>query len=93
MSQPAPHRRIIKALAALEEVPDLLTRLDAVRVAREALEGLEVETARQARESGVTWSQIGNLYGVSKQAAQQRFRAVPKVKRTKAQEQDTTTPG
>lgn len=75
MSQPQLQRRLAKALSALEDVPDLLSRLEAVREAREALEQLEAETARRARESGVTWGQIGALYGVSKQAAQQRFRA------------------
>lgn len=74
MSSPSVNRRLAKAIAALEDVADPLARLDAVRRAREALEQLEAQTARQAREAGVTWGQIGAHYGVSKQAAQQRFR-------------------
>ena len=72
----------------------MLARLEAVREAREALEQLEAETARRARDSGVTWSQIGALYGVSKQAAQQRFRG-PKVKarETAAAPGDQPRPG
>ena len=74
MSSSPVNRRLAKAIAALEDVADPLERLDAVRLAREALERLEARTARQAREVGVTWGQIGSRYGVSKQAAQQRFR-------------------
>jgi hypothetical protein len=69
-----PGRRFAKALASFASVTDPLARLDAVRAAREALEALEVQTAAEARSGGATWAQIGALYGVSKQAAQQRFR-------------------
>lgn len=79
------NRRLAKAIAALEDVPEPLVRLDAVREAREALEALEADTARQARDGGATWSQIGALYGVSKQAAQQRFRVI-KPKKVPADE-------
>ena len=74
MTAAAPSRRFTKALAAFGDVADPLSRLEAVRVAREALEGLERETVAAARASGATWGEIGTLYGVSKQAAQQRFR-------------------
>jgi hypothetical protein len=69
-----PARRFAKALASFASVTDPLARLDAVRGAREALEVLEVQTVAEARSGGATWTQIGTLYGVSKQAAQQRFR-------------------
>jgi len=67
-------RRFAKALASLSEMPDPMPRLAAVRRAREALEELEASTVAEARSAGATWGQIGSLYGVSKQAAQQRFR-------------------
>jgi hypothetical protein len=69
-----PAKRFAKALASLGSVTDPLERLDAVRQAREALESLEAQTVTEARSVGATWSEIGALYGVSKQAAQQRFR-------------------
>jgi hypothetical protein len=70
-------RRFAKALASFAEVADPLSRLAAVRGAREALEGLEHETVAEARAAGATWGEIGSLYGVSKQAAQQRFHLPP----------------
>lgn len=96
MSSSVLNRRLAKALAALEQVPDPLERLDAVREAREALERLEADTARQARDGGATWSRIGALYGVSKQAAQQRFRVVraerPLVERVQTAEPSPDEP-
>lgn len=77
MAEPAYSKRIAKALAALAEVPDPLARLDAIRRVREAVERLEQEAAEAARADGATWKRIGELYGVSKQAAQQRFRRPP----------------
>ena len=38
------------------------------------LEDLEAATVAAARAAGVTWTEIGALYGLSKQGAQQRFR-------------------
>ncbi|MGB7982673.1 MAG: hypothetical protein WCF36_17975 [Candidatus Nanopelagicales bacterium] len=74
MPQAALPRRVTKALNSLGDIDDPLARLAAVRSARQALEALEHETVTQARAGGATWGQIGTLYGVSKQAAQQRFR-------------------
>lgn len=74
MSEPPHVRRIAKALDAIAEVEDPLERLAASRVAREAVEDLEHRAAADARAAGATWKEIGALYGVSKQAAQQRFR-------------------
>lgn len=77
MAEPAYSKRIAKALAALAEVPDPMARLDAIRTVREAVERLEQQAAEAARADGATWKRIGELYGVSKQAAQQRFRRQP----------------
>jgi hypothetical protein len=71
---PVHAKRLARTLAALRELPDPLLRLDTIRQAREALDELEVAAAADARASGVTWSAIGRLYGLSKQGAQQRFR-------------------
>jgi hypothetical protein len=72
--QHATSRPLTKGVASLESITDPLARLDALRAARETLEGLEIRTVHEARSSGATWAQIGALYGISKQAAQQRFR-------------------
>ncbi|MBW4041567.1 MAG: hypothetical protein HIU86_05495 [Acidobacteria bacterium] len=76
MSEGTERRRFERAVDALRAIPDPLTRLDAVRGAREHLEEMEVEAVRSARDAGATWKAIGARYGLSKQGAQQRFRAV-----------------
>lgn len=67
-------RRVAKALTALAALPDPLERLETIHDTRVALERLAQEAVDEARASGATWKQIGALYGISKQAAQQRFR-------------------
>lgn len=74
MPKAGPERRLAKVLAAYAEIADPLARLDDVRRARQALEALEARTVAEARAQGATWGQIGARYGVSKQAAQQRFK-------------------
>jgi len=74
VADPVHVRRFDRALAALREIPDPLGRLDAVRRSLEALEELEAAIVADARAAGVTWIDIGALYGLSKQGAQQRFR-------------------
>jgi hypothetical protein len=74
VADPVHVKRLDRALAALREIPDPLRRLDAVRRSREALDDLEAATVADARAAGVTWIDIGALYGLSKQGAQQRFR-------------------
>ncbi len=77
----SPHgKRLVRALDELEGIADPITRLDAVRVAREALERLEANTVADARKKGVTWAAIGALYGLTKQGAQQRFQPARKSK-------------
>ena len=74
MADPVHVKRLDRALAALREIQDPLRRLDAVRRSREILDDLEAATVADARAAGVTWIDIGALYGLSKQGAQQRFR-------------------
>ena len=76
MADPAPSKRLGRALDELQSIGDPLARLDAVRRAREALDKLETESVVQARKAGLTWGAIGALYGLTKQGAQQRFRGV-----------------
>ena len=70
-----PHaKRFDRAVQALQQIPDPLTRLDAVRRCVAELEQLEAQAVSDARAAGSTWVEIGALYGLSKQGAQQRFR-------------------
>lgn len=68
------------ATAVLQAVVDLLpAQLDAlvhaelVSELREDLTWLAARLVREAREDGATWQAVGDYYGVSRQAAQQRF--------------------
>lgn len=74
MADPVYLKRFNRTLQALQALPDLIGRLDAVRECIAELEELEATTVAAARADGATWKQIGVLYGLSKQGAQQRFR-------------------
>ena len=69
-------KRILAALDALDAADGPVSRLDAARRLREAAEELEAAQVEAARKAGVTWIEIGACYGLTKQGAQQRFRAV-----------------
>ena len=66
--------RASKALRDFGKQRKPLDRLDAARRLREAAETLEQEAVSEARAEGHTWTEIAGVYGMSKQAAQQRFR-------------------
>jgi hypothetical protein len=68
-------RRITAALGALDIADGPMSRLDAARRLREAAEELEAGQIEAARKAGATWNEIGAYYGLTKQGAQQRFRA------------------
>ncbi len=68
-------RRITAALGALDIADAPMSRLDAARRLREAAEELEAAQIEAARKAGATWNEIGACYGLTKQGAQQRFRA------------------
>ena len=68
-------RRVTAALGALDIADGPISRLDAARRLREAAEDLEAAQIEAARKAGATWSEIGACYGLTKQGAQQRFRA------------------
>jgi hypothetical protein len=51
-----------------------LEALAAARRLREAVEDLELDLVAEVRAQRATWTEIGAVYGTSKQGAQQRFR-------------------
>jgi len=75
MAPKSPVKRIFAALSALDAADGPISRLDAARRVREAAEELEAAQADAARKAGATWNEIGACYGLTKQGAQQRFRA------------------
>ncbi|HWE56733.1 MAG TPA: hypothetical protein VG435_14565 [Acidimicrobiales bacterium] len=68
--------RIKVALRGYQQRSDPLEKVDMSRQLREAAEELEASAIEQARAGGATWRQIGSCYGLTKQGAQQRFRAI-----------------
>src|SRR5882724_613756 len=75
MATKSPVRRITAALGALDGADGPISRLEAARRLREAAEELEAAEVVAARKAGATWTEIGGCYGLTKQGAQQRFRA------------------
>ena len=69
-------KRIVAALGAFDVADQPMSRLEAARSLREAAEELEAAQVAAARKAGATWIEIGACYGLTKQGAQQRFRAV-----------------
>ncbi len=67
-------KRLTRALGGLRDAKSPTKRLAAVRQVRESAEGLEKAHIDAAREAGMTWAEIGAVYGLTKQGAQQRFR-------------------
>lgn len=59
---------------ALGAAADSLTVLAAARRRRESAESRELDAVRAARDAGASWSDIGDIYGLTKQGAQQRFK-------------------
>jgi hypothetical protein len=75
MAPKSPVRRITAALGALDVAGGPISRLEAALRLREAAEELEAAEVEAARKAGATWNEIGACYGLTKQGAQQRFRA------------------
>jgi hypothetical protein len=67
-------RRVRQMLDTLQDAEDPVARLTAARALREAADELELSCVAAARRDGVTWTEIGRCYGLTKQGAQQRFR-------------------
>ena len=75
MASKSPVKQISAALGALDVADGPMSRLEAARRLREAAEELEAAQVEAARKAGATWIEIGACYGLTKQGAQQRFRA------------------
>ena len=71
----SPAKRILAALGAFDAADGPISRLDAARRLREVADELEAAQVEAARKAGATWIEIGACYGLTKQGAQQRFRA------------------
>ena len=56
--------------------PGVTQRLEAAQRLRHAAEALVAELVAEARKKGSTWADIGDLLGVSTQAAHQKYRWV-----------------
>ena len=67
--------RIIAALGGLGVADGPIRRLIAARRLRESAYKLRSAQVAAARKAGATWNEIGACYGLTKQGAQQRFRA------------------
>jgi DNA-binding FadR family transcriptional regulator len=68
-------KRIAASLEALRKAKGSSAQLAAARKTREAADKLEAACVEAARDDGLTWAEIGKIYGLSKQGAQQRFRS------------------
>jgi hypothetical protein len=55
-----------------------LQRLASARFLRDFALAAELEIVREARAAGLSWVDVGERYGISRQAAQQRFGVVDK---------------
>jgi hypothetical protein len=69
------HRQLAQILAApvLDHDNDPIDLVRAAHEIRDGAEALMVAAVQQARESGRTWQEIGQVLGVSRQAAFQRY--------------------
>ena len=82
-AQPVDKAALKKVHELIDEIglaPSGLAALAASRRLREAAEALELTMVAQVRAQGATWTEIGTVYGTSKQGAQQRFRAAVRGK-------------
>lgn len=68
------YKKLRRAIDAVSTAPNAIEALAAARQLTEASEALERELVIAAREQRATWTEIGAIYGTSKQGAQQRFR-------------------
>jgi hypothetical protein len=65
--------RLLNRARRYEELP--LGALQAIAELRPQLAELEQAAARAARDKGATWDEIATALGITRQAAQMRFRS------------------
>ena len=72
---PRKHEKLLaKKLADLNAASDPRQRLRIAHEIQDVAALLEEGVVAEARASGLTWTQIGSEFGMTKQAAQQRFK-------------------
>jgi hypothetical protein len=77
-------KQLRRSLDAIAGASNALEGVRAARQLREEAEALELEAVIQARRHRATWSEIGAIYGRSKQGAQQRFRAAVQAEESRS---------
>ena len=76
---PAPRPAVVAARAWLDRTAHLVDEdlgaeaLRSLPAAQVALDALTRQAVELARAQGATWQQVGEVFGMSKQAAQQRW--------------------
>ncbi len=65
--------RIVSLARSLGTADDPVDRLRAAKQLRELIEDVERACGHAAHDAGVSWSEIGEVYGSTKQAAARRF--------------------
>lgn len=66
-------KTLVKIVSDLLDSTDQRTRVAAVNHLAAGVEQLEKRVVHEAHESGMTWDQIGKVYGVSRQAVHRKF--------------------
>lgn len=80
MTEPSKYYETIERIDAVlpmltTDILDHAATVSRIRFVQGLAARAEVELIKMLRDSGESWAAIGALYGVSKQAAQQRFGA------------------
>ena len=70
---PAPVERFQAVMAPTPDVGPYLSILDGIKACRTDLDIREHNLVQEMRKDGTTWGTIGALFGITRQAAQQRF--------------------
>lgn len=64
---------LLASIRDLLDSPDPKTRVRSIRHLAAGVDTLERQVLLDAQSAGLTWAQIGEVYGVSRQAAHRRF--------------------
>lgn len=59
--------------------PHLVSTLTAVRTIRQKCDATELRAVKQAREAGMSWTEIATALGVTRQAAWERWHELDEV--------------
>ncbi|HVM13154.1 MAG TPA: hypothetical protein VM287_02345 [Egibacteraceae bacterium] len=64
---------LLTNVRGLVDSPDARVRVRAIHALAAGVEALERQVLLDAQAAGMTWAEIGRVYGVSRQAAHRRF--------------------